>query len=57
MKAYICTKCGSQDLFLEEKQSKNGGLMTGLYCGDCGNFIKWVNKKEKRLVQRYLENK
>ena len=50
MKTYVCEKCGSIDLFLEEK-----GTHTGLYCGDCGTWIKWVGKKEIPLVKRFLE--
>lgn len=49
MKTYVCEKCGSIDLFLEEK-----GTHTGLYCGDCGTWIKWVGKKEIPLVKRFL---
>ncbi len=50
MKTYVCDKCGSIDLFLEEK-----GRHTGLYCGDCGAWLKWVGKKEIPLVKRFIE--
>ena len=38
-----CKKCGSLDLFTEVK-----GTNTGLYCSDCGSWLKWVNKDELR---------
>lgn len=50
MKQYSCPKCGSKDLFLKES-----GNHTGLYCGDCGSWLKWVSKKEKPLVERFIE--
>ena len=34
---------------------KKSGNNTGLYCGDCGAWIKWLNKNEIRLVQRQIE--
>lgn len=36
-----CKKCGSTDLFTKEK-----GNNVGLYCADCGAWIKWLNKNE-----------
>ena len=36
-----CKKCGSLDLFIETK-----GSNTGLYCSDCGAWIKWLGKDE-----------
>ena len=36
-----CKKCGSTDLFTKEK-----GGNTGLYCSDCGAWIKWLGKDE-----------
>lgn len=32
------------------------GDATGLYCGDCGAWIKWLGKAEIQLVKRFLEN-
>lgn len=52
MKTYECPKCKSTDLFLNEN-----GSQKGLYCGDCGAWIKWVNKSEIQLVERFLQNK
>lgn len=40
---YQC-KCGSTKMFTEVK-----GLSTGLYCENCGKWIKWLNKDEIRL--------
>ena len=42
MENYGCPHCGSIDVFTKEK-----GTQTGLYCGDCGKWIKWVGKDEK----------
>lgn len=36
-----CKKCGSIDLFTNVK-----GNNTGLYCTDCGGWIKWLSKDE-----------
>ena len=51
MKEYKCPKCNSVDLFLQAQ-----GNQTGLYCGDCGAWIKWIGKKEMPLVKRYMES-
>lgn len=47
MKVFECPKCHSNDVFIEES-----GNQIGLYCGDCGKWIKWLNKDEARLVKR-----
>ena len=52
MKEYSCPKCGSIDLFIEER-----GSARGLYCGDCGRWLEWITKDEERLVNRFLESK
>lgn len=52
MKEYECHKCKSKDVFL-----KASGPNTGLYCGDCGAWLKWVTKEEKRLVERFIESR
>lgn len=53
MKYYGCPHCGSTDVFTKEK-----GTQTGLYCGGCGKWIKWIGKDEKNLVERWIaENK
>ena len=50
MTIFICPKCESEDVFLDKS-----GNNTGLYCGDCGRFIKWVSKDEIRLVKRQMK--
>ena len=52
MKQYFCEKCGSIDVFTEKH-----GPHIGLYCKDCGEWIKWLSKKEVQLVQRYINSK
>lgn len=51
MKEFACTKCGSVDVFIQDS-----GPHKGLYCGDCGAFIKWLNKADLRLAERYIQN-
>ena len=46
-----CTKCGSISLFIE----KNGNN-TGLYCSDCGAWIKWLGKDEIRAFEHSKED-
>lgn len=41
-----CKKCGSTDLFTKEK-----GNNVGLYCSDCGAWIKWLSKDELRAFE------
>lgn len=41
MKQYECKKCGSKDLFF-----RKSGNNTGLYCGDCGQRLKWEEQYE-----------
>lgn len=41
-----CKKCGSVDLF-----TKTNGNAIGLYCSDCGAWIKWVGKNELRAFE------
>jgi hypothetical protein len=41
-----CKKCGSLDLHTEVK-----GSNTGLYCSDCGVWIKWLGKDELRAFE------
>ena len=51
MKVYVCPKCKSKDVFAEEAGSK-----VGLYCGDCGRWIRWLNKSEVEHVRRQEES-
>ena len=41
-----CKKCGSVSLHTEVK-----GNNTGLYCDDCGAWVKWVGKDELRAFE------
>lgn len=41
---FRCKNCGSKNLEIEEK-----GNQTGLYCCDCGKWLKWITKEEKRV--------
>lgn len=41
-----CKKCGSTSLYTKVK-----GNNTGLYCNDCGAWIKWVGKDELRAFE------
>ena len=41
-----CTKCGSIALHTEVK-----GNNTGLYCDDCGAWIKWLGRDELRAFK------
>lgn len=47
MKMFECHKCGSKDIFTSSSNNQ-----TGLYCGDCGKWIKWLTKEEIRLADR-----
>lgn len=41
-----CKKCGSVSLHTEVK-----GSNTGLYCDDCGAWVKWLGKDELRAFE------
>ena len=41
-----CKKCGSISLHTETK-----GNNVGLYCDDCGAWIKWLGKDELRAFE------
>lgn len=41
-----CKKCGSISLHTAVK-----GNNTGLYCNDCGSWIKWLSKDELRAFE------
>lgn len=41
-----CKKCGSISLHTEVK-----GNNTGLYCDDCGAWVKWLSKNELRAFE------
>ena len=44
-----CKKCGSVSLHTETK-----GNNTGLYCDDCGAWIKWLGKDELRAFEHNM---
>lgn len=44
-----CKKCGSTKVFTDTK-----GSQTGIYCSDCGKWIKWATKDEIRLIEHNL---
>lgn len=44
-----CKKCGSISLHTEEK-----GNNIGLYCDDCGAWIKWLGKDELRAFENSI---
>lgn len=46
MNEYKCPKCNSTNLFTKKKETQ-----TGLYCKECGRWIKWLNKEEVRLFE------
>lgn len=39
-KDFGCPKCGSMDVFIEERGSQNG-----LYCSEGCGWIKWISKR------------
>lgn len=47
-----CKKCGSIALHTEVK-----GNNTGLYCDDCGAWVKWLGKDELRAFEHAQESK
>lgn len=46
-----CKKCGSVSLHTEVK-----GNNTGLYCDDCGAWVKWLGKDELRAFEHSKKN-
>lgn len=47
-----CKKCGSVSLHTEVK-----GSNTGLYCDDCGAWVKWLGKDELRAFEHSQKEK
>lgn len=41
-----CNRCGSEHVFL-----RSSGNNVGIYCGDCGKWIKWATKDEIRVIE------
>ena len=52
MKGFECLKCGSKNTFI-----KPNGNSIGLYCGDCGKWIKWLSKEEVRIYEEQQKQK
>lgn len=56
MKIFKCPHCNSQEIFTEENTNQAKSYSrTGLYCADCGKWIKWLTKDEIRLAKRQEE--
>lgn len=51
MKNYCCDKCGSVDLFIDDR-----GNQKALMCANCGKWIKWISKSELPLLKRFIKN-
>ena len=47
-----CTKCGSNNLYLEPR-----GTQVALICKDCGSWIKWVAKKDVKPLEAILNKR
>ena len=47
---FVCSKCNGTFIFI-----KKNNTQTGLYCSDCGKWVKWLGKEELRLYERQLE--
>jgi len=45
---FKCRSCGVQDIGGVTTVQKSHNL--GIYCKDCGKFIKWANKDERTLL-------
>lgn len=50
IKNYKCIACGSDEFYTEQNKFVDNAI--GLYCSYCGRFYKWLNKDEKRLVNK-----
>lgn len=50
MENMFCKKCGSVSVRMDSK-----GTQIGLYCKDCGQWIKWVSKKDVEEVEQYIK--
>lgn len=51
MDNFRCEKCGSTNTSIEAK-----GTQTGLYCCDCGKWIKWLSNEEVRVFYSINKN-
>lgn len=48
----FCSYCKSEFLYLKETDNK-----TGLYCQNCGRWLKWVDDDEKAKIQSEIEKR
>lgn len=46
IKNYVCKDCGSYDFFIKES-----GSQVGIYCAECGKYLKWADKNERNLLK------
>jgi hypothetical protein len=51
MNKFSCKKCGSVSIHIKEN-----GTQVGLYCSDCGVWIKWLGKDDRRLAELQIQN-
>jgi hypothetical protein len=47
-----CSYCKSELLFLKDSEDK-----TGLYCQNCGRWLKWVDQSEKAKILSEIEKR
>jgi len=47
---YKCSKCGCKKMFTEQH-----GNNTGLYCSNCGKWVRWLSKDELRAFEHALQ--
>lgn len=52
MKSYACNKCGSTDVFINDRRSQKA-----LICGDCGAWLKWIGNTELAVKEWALHNR
>lgn len=45
-----CKKCGSENL-----TPRPSGVQTGVYCDDCGAWVKWLKKSEIEALTTTIE--
>lgn len=50
LKNYQCKHCTGNRFYAEPLQ--NATNTVGLYCYFCGSWYKWLNKDEKRLIEK-----
>jgi hypothetical protein len=48
----VCSYCKSDSIFLKESDDK-----TGVYCQNCGRWLKWVDQSEKAKILSEIEKK